>query len=104
MLTDDIMLIIPKGSKHAVSMSYIADLLHIDKRVVRQAVLRERLNGKIIASNQNGYFIPETPEELRSYYQWSRSRAMTTLKALKPVRKELTKYDRSNNADAEGSR
>lgn len=72
-----------------ISMSQLAKILDTSDREVRQIVLTERLNGGLIGSDRDGYFIPVTTEELKAYYIAARSRAITCLRSLKTTRRRL---------------
>ena len=82
---------IGKGKKNAVCRRKIASVLETSKRNISQLVLNARLDGYIIASDNDGYYIPETDEELQSYYKMHRKRAVMALASLKAPRKELVR-------------
>ena len=77
------------SSPGRISMSKLAELLEVSERDVRRIVLSERLNGELIGSDGDGYYIPSTIDELSVYYRLARSRAMTCLKSLKTTRRRL---------------
>ena len=60
----DIILLIPKGDAHRITASEISQLTDINAPTVRQIVNASRANFVPIASDGNGYFIAETPDEL----------------------------------------
>lgn len=88
---DTIMQHIPKGKENAVCRPKLADVLHTSKRNVSQLVLNARLDGYIIASDNDGYYIPITDEELENYYKMHRKRAIMELASLKTARREMVR-------------
>lgn len=80
---------IPLGEENAIHMDDLANILDVEGRDVRREVLNLRKRGRIIASSQNGYFIPTTNGELLRYYRKARGRALTTLSSLKRTRRVL---------------
>lgn len=79
----------PTGRETAISAKAAAELLHCSKRELRQLVTDLRLHGFIICSDVNGYYQPETGEELAAFYRAEISRLKTASKILKPVREKL---------------
>lgn len=59
------------------------------ERENRNDICKARIDGVIIASDERGYYIPQTPQEMSRYYRKHRAAAMTTLKSLKAVRRAL---------------
>ena len=76
-------------SPERISMSSLARTLGQTERETRKLIATARINGEIIASDDNGYYIPTEAQEIASYYRRHRKRAMTTLRGLKAVRKAL---------------
>lgn len=60
----DIILLIPKGESNRITSSEISRLTNIASPTIRQFVNNSRANFIPIASDENGYFMAETPEEL----------------------------------------
>lgn len=81
--------VIPTGEERAISMAALARALDITERDVRKAILQARMAGSIIAGTGSGYFIPDTDEELLTYYRIAKARGLTTLASLKATRREL---------------
>lgn len=53
-----------RGQGNAVSLRQLEALTGYDGRTVRLMIQRERLKGTpILADNQNGYYLPASPEE-----------------------------------------
>ena len=101
-LSKELFDLIPEGEENAVHMKTLADCLNVEGRDIRREVLNLRNKERIIASSQNGYFIPTTKGELLKYYRESRGRALTTLKSLKKTRRVLRAMG-FNPDDKEGS-
>lgn len=80
---------IPEGKENAVSMKILAYALNIKERGVRALVLNARKDGFIIGSDDCGYYIPESREELEEYYSRIQFRQKTTEHSLVAVRKKL---------------
>lgn len=60
----DIILLIPKGENNRITSTEISQLTNIKGSTIRQIVNNSRANFVPIASDGNGYFIAETPDEL----------------------------------------
>ena len=60
----DIIVLIPKGEGNRITSAEISQATAIDGATIRQIVNRSRANFVPIASDKNGYFIAETPDEL----------------------------------------
>ena len=60
----DIILLIPHGESHRITSSEISRIANINGATIRQIVNSSRANFVPIASDGNGYFIAETPDEL----------------------------------------
>ena len=82
---DRLMMMIPHGEENAVSMRELARLCSASPREVRKMVEVARCDGMIIASSDQGYFIPESKEELLAYYRCVKCRIATAIKTLRPV-------------------
>ena len=60
----DIIVLIPKGESHRITSSEIKRLTNIPTSTIRHIVNESRANFIPIASDCEGYFMAETPEEL----------------------------------------
>ena len=60
----DIIVLIPKGESSRITSSEISKLTGINGATIRQMVNNSRANFIPIASDSDGYFIAETPDEL----------------------------------------
>jgi hypothetical protein len=54
-----------KGKHNSKTASQIAYLVQSESRIVRKKIHELRLNGHLICSDEEGYFIPETLDEAR---------------------------------------
>ena len=77
------------ASPDRISMSSLARVRNKTERETRQDIANARINGHIIGSDAEGYYIPQSPQEMASYYRTHRKRALTCLRGLKAVRKAL---------------
>jgi transcription initiation factor IIE alpha subunit len=60
----DIILLIPKGESNRITSTEISQLTNIKGSTIRQIINASRANFIPIASDSDGYFIAETPDEL----------------------------------------
>lgn len=95
-----ILALIPTGKDNAISMEYLSNILGVSKRDIRQCVLNARLEGNIICGTQYGYYLPADDSELREYYYYALTRALTTLKSLKTARIKVKEIE-AELSDAE---
>lgn len=77
------------GEDEAISMSELAERMHMNTRQLRKEIERARIAGVIIASSNKGYFIPVTDSELINYYVKQNSRNLTGTATIKAVKKKL---------------
>ena len=76
------------GSGNGLSMRSLALHLEMVPRVIRKAVSELRDDGHAICGTpKEGYFIAETPEELKHTCEFLRSRAMHSLSLESKLRK-----------------
>lgn len=85
--------LIPIGRSNAIPMKQLAFLLGVAPRDIRQAILDARLDGVIVCSGMEGYFFPETVDEMLEFLNAHYSRAMTTLASLKGTREKLKELE-----------
>ena len=74
--------LVPTGIQNAVSMSYVARILNTDERTVRSMVEKARQDGNIIAVCEDGYFIPDTLEDLLDYRSTQLKRIFSSICAI----------------------
>lgn len=77
------------GEKNAVHLKAIMKKTELKNREVRKCIEQLRRNGTVIISNKNGYFKPETPEELQKYINQEEHRAKSVFYTLKNARQLL---------------
>lgn len=78
------------GEDQAISMTFLARILNVDKRTVRSIVHSARLNGCIIVGNDSGYFLPRTEEEVTAWINREASALKSKSKALQSARTALS--------------
>ncbi len=88
-----------EGEANAMPMRELARLVGVSERQVRKIIERERRNGSMILSSDNGYFLP-SPDceryEICRYIHRADARMVTnrkTLRAMKDRLKELEALD-----------
>lgn len=91
--------LLPHGKAHAVSMAHLANILGCSERDVRKFMYRARCDGAIICGDSNGYYLPETREELIRWYRLAKKRALSSLKALKTARQQLRELEGQQNIE-----
>ena len=75
------------GAKNAVSLQHLVNLTELPARQVRQLIQSERLRGaQILADNQNGYYLPETQEDVELFYRSMLHRAAEITKVATAVK------------------
>lgn len=78
--------IIPKGRKNAVTTEELKARTGFDVRTIRQHIANARLKGTVICSSLKseggGYFIPESPKEALEYVRTEQNRIDSAGKAL----------------------
>lgn len=72
------------GKKNAISMADLAHVVNIPERSLRLEILQARINGELICSCENGYFLPESVDDIRAYVISRKAFIKTASKALKP--------------------
>lgn len=88
-----------EGEANAMPMCELARLVGVSERQVRKIIERERRNGSMILSSDNGYFLP-SPDceryEIRRYIHRADARMVTnrnTIRVMKDRLKELEALD-----------
>ena len=62
------------GSHSAKHLNELCRLTGKNERVIRQEIEMLRADGAVICSDERGYFLPETVDELRTYVRQERAR------------------------------
>jgi hypothetical protein len=83
----DIILLIPKGESNRITSAEINQLTSIKGSTIRQIVNNSRANFVPIASDGNGYFMAEKPEELDHTIAQLNSRIHKMIQAREGLRK-----------------
>ena len=82
---------IPYGAHQAISMKVLADSFDMKPAELREYVLKARIDGCFILSGQNGYYLPETAADIRSYSLHRCQYIKTAQKAVSPLLHELSR-------------
>ena len=77
------------GRGQAISLSDLSAAAGIPERSVKREVLEARINGHLICSDENGYFLAETADDLRDYVRSRQASIKTSRSALVPFLKAL---------------
>jgi hypothetical protein len=83
----DIIVLIPKGEGNRITSAEISLLTNIPGATIRQIVNNSRANFVPIASDGNGYFMAETPDELDHTIAQLNSRIHKMIQAREGLRK-----------------
>lgn len=78
------------GKRNAISMTDLAHVVNIPERSVRLEILQARINGELICSCDQGYFLPESVDDIREYVISRKAFLKTAGKALKPFVKAIS--------------
>ena len=93
----DIIVLIPKGESRRITSSEISKLTDICGAEVRRLVNDARANFIPIASDRNGYFIAETPDELDHTIAQINSRIHKMIQAREGIKKAQRLMQEANN-------
>ena len=86
--------VLPHGEQNAASTDSLLCVLGLaDSRSLRKLVARARLDGAVICSCENGYFLPENRSEIEKFYKTTRAKALSTLTILRSARVALSATD-----------
>ena len=88
-VTEMILSAIDKGEDNAVSLEQLINITGLPNREVRKIIETLRRAGHVIISSDNGYYYPETVEELKRYINRESSRARSILITLSSARELL---------------
>lgn len=84
------------GERNAVHLKSIMKKTELKNRGVRKCIEHLRRSGTVIISNKNGYFKPETPEELQKYINQEEHRAKSVFYTLKNARQLMKQFEGAN--------
>ena len=93
----DIILLIPKGEGSRITSSEISKLANVSGVTIRQVVNNSRANFVPIASDGNGYFIAENPDELDHTIAQINSRIHKMIQAREGLKKAQRLMQEANN-------
>ena len=83
----DIIVLIPKGASKRITSAEIGQLTSLKGAAIRQIINNSRANFIPIASDSNGYFLAETPEELNHTIAQINSRIHKMIQAREGLKK-----------------
>lgn len=87
--TERIAALIPHGRRNAISRADLAAALHTTDRKMRKAVAEAKKQGVMICNDGDGYYQSDELSDLWRQYRRETARAMSILKARKPMREVL---------------
>ena len=87
--TERIACLIPIGRRNAISREDLAAALHTTDRKMRKAVAEAKKQGLMICNDGDGYYQSDELSDLYRQYKRETARAMSILKARKPMRDVL---------------
>lgn len=85
------------GEENAVHLKALINRTKLKNREVRKCIEHLRRSGTVIVSSINGYFKPETPEELQKYINQEEHRAKSVFYTLKNARQLLQQIEVTND-------
>lgn len=89
-----------EGEANAMPMRELARLVGVSERQVRKIIERERRNGSMILSSDNGYFLP-SPDceryEIRRYIHRADARMVTNRKTIRVMKDRLKELEALDN-------
>lgn len=86
----DLLAILPTGEGNAASTEQIVNFLGLSSdRVLRKLIAKARMDGAVICSCENGYFLPSNRSEIERFYYVTKKKAISTLAVLKSARMAL---------------
>lgn len=80
---------ISTGEENAVSLAELCRITGLENRTLRLVIETERRNGTVICSSVNGYFYPETEQELQAYVHRERARSRSITRSLRAAETTL---------------
>ena len=86
-MKDDIISLIPKGERNRITSAELNRLTNIKGSTIRQIVNNSRANFVPIGSDDKGYFIAETPDELNHTIAQINSRIHKMIQAREGLKK-----------------
>lgn len=80
---------IPKGRRDAISMGHLARVHNLSSRKMRLAIEQARRAGILVCSCEQGYFMPETLDEIKEHARRMGERVKTGRACLVPFLREI---------------
>lgn len=77
------------GRENAISLADLSHVTELPERAVRKEILQARLEGNLIISSDEGYFMPSDEDDIREYAIRRKAYIVTANKALNPFLKAL---------------
>ena len=87
--TEIISALIPCGRRNAITREALAAAMHTTDRKMRKAVAEAKRQGLMICNDGDGYYQSDELSDLWRQYRRETARAMSILKARKPMREVL---------------
>ncbi len=87
-----------RGKLNGISGARLAETMQISKRAVSAEIEAARRAGYLICSDNHGYYLPGTKEELERTYKIMRRRALSILFTMKTTRQALKNWKDSEEA------
>lgn len=84
---------IPIGKENAIHQGELAEVVGVSVRKLKEMITDARLEGVMICSNGNGYFIAKNRDEAQAFYISMRKQALTRLKSIKLIRHKLREIE-----------
>lgn len=82
--------VIPTGRENAVHARVLKQKWGLkDEREVRLIIQKLREDGVLIATNANGYYMTDDPDDLLRFYRTQRAKAIGLLKSISATRRYL---------------
>lgn len=96
MQANKILSLIGCGQSNAIHLSELIKLTELENRLVRKEIERLRRAGYVIVSDNNGYYFPETVQELSRYIKRTERHAKSVFYTLRSARR---KYKEMNGGE-----
>ena len=80
-----------EGKENAVTNADLQQIMHTSRREISQMIHILREQGLIVCADSQGYFIPQTDNELIQGYDLLWKKAVSNLAVLKAMRREIKK-------------
>lgn len=85
--------LIGRGENNAIHLCELVSYAKMESREVRKCIEQIKRSGEVIISSVNGYFKPETAEELKKYINQETQRAKSIFFTLKSAREMMQRWE-----------